>query len=317
MPKAPNNPFPRGPTAAHALRFRGPVTNLHEAPALGNGDLGALVQVFQHEFRLHLAKTDVWDARFDHVAADWVLPQADLIRLGREHGFRLEGGAYDGRPTYARPPAGRGYVDHGPGWDQHVFPCPKPVGLVRVLHAGTSSTRVRWEVDVRDGMVTAAFQMEFGWHGKATLRVEAFLDRQANAVRVRLRQEGKFGALRLCVEKPPDGMDPSLPPPTVRRVDDWRGVVAQEVPAGYDVPAFRWHLAATFPQRGPGVAARIPPPAPDPPCGRAPSATGQRLQHSRAEGRQGSDRHSVAGPRPQVLQRVSRRTWRGHLWGCA
>jgi len=57
------------PSADHALRFRGPINNLHEAPVLGNGDLAAMVQVSQHEFRLHLGKQDVYDARCEVLAA--------------------------------------------------------------------------------------------------------------------------------------------------------------------------------------------------------------------------------------------------------
>ncbi len=241
----------------HALQFDGPINNLHEAPAIGNGDLGALVQVFQNEFRLHLAKNDIFDARFDHVARDWVVTQDDLIRMARDYGFRLEGGAYDGKPVFDRqPPRGLRYVNAGPGWDRHVFPCPKPAGLIRVLHSGASGTRIRTVVDIRDGAVISEFELDFGWHGKGVLRVEAFVDRNANAVRLRIRQERILGGIRLGVEKPPDGMDATIPPAAVARFDEWHGAVSQTIPAGFGARAFHWHLAGAFPRPAAGVDAK-------------------------------------------------------------
>jgi hypothetical protein len=237
------------PNESHALNFDGPINNIHEAPAIGNGDLGALVQVFQNEFRLHLGKNDIWDARFDNVAKDGVVTQDDLIRLTRDYGFRLGGAAYEGKPVFDRkPPKGLRYIDHSPGWEKHVFPCPKPAGLIRIFHSGTSSTKIRTVVNLKTGEVVAEFEMEFGWHGTGLLRIEAFVDRTTNAVRIRLTQERKLGGVRLCVEKPADSMDASIPPPQVTREGDWQGVVTQTIPAGYGAKAFQWHLAAQFPQ---------------------------------------------------------------------
>jgi len=241
----------------HNLIFDGPVNNIHEAPAIGNGDVGAIVQVFQNEFRLHLGKNDIWDTRFDHVSKDWVVTQDDLIRLGRDYGFRLEGANYRGCPTYDRPPPkGLRYIDHGPGWEKHPFPCPKPAGLLRIFHSGTSSTRIHTEVDISTGRVTSEYEMEFGWHGTSRLRIEAFVDRNANAIRVRLSQEGQLGGIRLCVEKPPDAIDASIPLPKTRRLDDYHGVVSQTIPAEYGAKAFHWHLAASFPQPAKGRTVR-------------------------------------------------------------
>jgi len=246
-----------GPRPEHNLVFHGPINNIHEAPAIGNGDVGALVQVFQNEFRLHLGKNDIWDARFDNVAKDHIVTQDDLVRMSRDYGFRLEGGAYTARPVFDRRPArGLRYIDHNPGWDKHVFPCPKPAGLIRVFHSGTSSTRIRTVVDIRTGVVTTEYEMEFGWHGVGVLRIEAFVDRNANAVRMRLTQERMMGAVRLCVEKPPDSMDVSIPRARVKRSDNWHGVVSQTIPAGYGAKAFQWHLAAAFPQPARGRSVR-------------------------------------------------------------
>jgi hypothetical protein len=242
---------------SHAIRFDGPINNIHEAPAIGNGDLGALVQVFQNEFRLHLGKNDIWDARFDHVAKDGVVTQDDLIRLSRDYGFRLGGAAYEGKPVFDRkPPKGLRYIDQHPGWQKHVFPCPKPAGLIRIFHSGTSTTRIRTVIDITTGTVISDFEMEFGWHGTSALRIEAFVDRMTNAIRIRLTQKQKVGGVRLCVEKPPDGIDPTIPLPQVTREGDWRGVVTQTIPAGYGAKKFQWHLAGTFPQPEKGRSVR-------------------------------------------------------------
>lgn len=235
--------------ARHALRFDGPINSLHEAPALGNGDLGALVQVFQNEFRLHLGKNDIWDARFDHVAKDSVVTQDDLIRMSRDYGFRLEGPNYRGEPVFDRkPPKGLRYIDHGQGWNKHLYPCPKPAGLIRIMLSGSSSTRINTVVDLRTGSVTSEFIMDFGWHNIGVVRIDAFVDRNTNAVRVRITQERTLGAICLCVEKPPDSLDASVPPARVRLADDWHGVVSQTLPAAHGIKAFRWHLAGAFPK---------------------------------------------------------------------
>ncbi len=242
---------------SHAIRFDGPLNNIQEAPAIGNGDLGALVQIYHNEFRLHLGKNDIWDARFDHRARRGVVTQDDLIRLSRDYGFRLEGGAYSGKPVFdRRPPRGLRYIDCDPGYDRHVFPCPKPAGLIRILHAGSSSTRIQTVVDIRNGVVTSEFEMDFGWHGKTRLVLEAFVDREVNAVRFRIRQVEKMGTLRLCIEKPPDGRDASVPPPRVRRSEEWQGTITQTIPGGYGVAPFQWHLAGVFPRPAPGRSAR-------------------------------------------------------------
>lgn len=241
-------------SAEHALVFDGPVTNIHEAPAIGNGDLGALVQVFQDEFRLHLGKNDIWDARFDAVAKDGVVTQDDLIRMSKEYGFRLENGTYSGQPAFDHPPPkGLRYTDHLPGWDRHVFPCPKPAGHIRILHSGISSTRIHTVVDIRNGVVTSTFEMDFGWHGTGFLRIEAFVEREANTVRVRISQERMQGSVRICVEKIPDQMDATIPPPEVLLGRDATGSVTQRIPAGYGAKAFAWHLAGAFPQAGHGI----------------------------------------------------------------
>lgn len=241
-------------SADHALVFDGPVTNIHEAPAIGNGDLGGLVQVFHDEFRLHLGKNDIWDARFDAVAKDGMVTQDDLIRLSKEYGFYLKDHAYSGKAVYDHtPPKNLRYTDHHPGWDSHVFPCPKPAGQIRILHSGISSTRIHTVVDIRNGEVTSTFEMDFGWHGTGLLRIEAFVEREANVVRMRISQERMPGAIRICVEKLPDSIDATLPLPQVRLGRGATGTVTQQIPSEYGAKAFAWHLAGAFPQAGRGI----------------------------------------------------------------
>jgi len=238
------------PDKKHNLRFDGPVNNLQEAPAIGNGDVGALVQVFQNEFRLHLGKNDVWDSRFDHVAKEWVVTQDDLIEMSEEYGFRLEGGAYNGKPVFDKqPPKRLRYIRRGPGWDEQTFPCPKPAGLVRVFHAGVNSTTIRTEVDISNGVVTSRFAAKSD--GEA-LTVQAFVDKNKNAIRVRARQEGGHGAVRLCIEKRPDSIDATIPAPKAASLGDYEGLVSQTIPAGHGADEFSWALAASFPKPAKG-----------------------------------------------------------------
>lgn len=244
------------PTAAHSLVFHGPVNNLHEAPSIGNGDLGALVQVFQNEFRLHLGKSDIFDARFDYETAKSVYPQDKLIRASRDYGFRLEGPNYQAKPAWDRPPPPElEYPDEEQGWNRHPFPCPKPAGFVAVRHSGISSTVIKTVVDIARGVVTATFTFDYVWHGKGTLVIEAFADAAANAIRLRLRAEGLVGAMQLVAGKLPDPLDASMPPPETRLLDAARGIVTQRIPGEYGAGPFAWHLAGAFPQSDKGLQA--------------------------------------------------------------
>ena len=226
------------PADEHAIRFCGPVNNIHEGPAIGNGDLAAIVQVFQNELRLNLGKNDVWDARFDNVAEDVVLKHDDLI--GMSDGVVLP--------------------QQSAGW-KNVPPCPKPAGRIRVIHSGFSSTAVDTVVDIARGVVEASYHIDFRYWGTGTLFIQAFVDRNANVVRLRTRTEGIVASYYVCVEKLPDSLDASVPAPEVRLDDEWHGTVTQRIPGEFDVAPFAWHLAGAFPSSGAGrkvtpVAAR-------------------------------------------------------------
>ncbi|MHB9108409.1 MAG: glycosyl hydrolase family 95 catalytic domain-containing protein [Armatimonadota bacterium] len=233
------------PSADHALRFNGPLNNIHEAPVLGNGDLAAMVQVSQHEFRLHLGKQDVYDARCAVVAADVAIPQADLIRYGEEYGFRW--------PLHAREPEWDRLPPDAPkGWSsadglRGPAPCPKPVGCIVIAHSGISSTRVETTLDIACGVARTSYHYDYGWHGAAALHIEAFVNREANTVHLHLRTEGLVGPLHLIIEKLPERLDPTIPLPAVQAVDARTAVVSQTLPGGCGVASFTWQLATRFP----------------------------------------------------------------------
>lgn len=240
------------PHERHSLCFEGPITNLQVAPAIGNGDVGAVVQVFQNEFRLHLGKNDIWDSRFDHVAEDWVVTQDDLIEMSEEYGFRLEGGAYGGKPTFdKKPPKRLRFIRRGPSWDRDTFPCPKPAGLVRVFNVGGTTTKVSTKVDVSNGVVISRFGAEPGKPGDALI-VEAFVDKNKNAIRVKVRNEGGYNSVRLCIEKRPDSIDATMPAPKAAVLSDYVGLVTQTIPAEHGADEFSWALAGSFPKPAKG-----------------------------------------------------------------
>jgi len=234
------------PTPDHALRFSGSFDNIHEAPTLGNGDLAAMVQVLQHEFRLHLGKQDIYDARCAVPAADVAIPQADLIRYGEEYGFRWPMNSRE--PEWDRlPPDAPTKWSSADGLSGPA-PCPKPAGCIVIAHSGISDTRIDTVLDIARGVVHTAYYYDYGWHGTATLHIEAFVNREANTVHLRLRTEGLVGALHLMVEKLPERLDPTIPLPEVRAIDQRTAVVSQTIPGGCGVEPFTWRLAARFPE---------------------------------------------------------------------
>jgi hypothetical protein len=235
--------------------FDGPINSIHEAPVIGNGDLAAMVQVFQDEVRLQLGKADIFDARFDYVTADRTFPQADLIRASRDHGFRLGGAAYAGIPEWDSQPDDLVYPDDcGEAWHDRVPPCPKPAGHIRILVSGYSNTAIRTEVDIATGIVRVEYAFDYGWHGRGGLAIEAFVDRNTNAVHLKLERLGPMANVWVCVEKPPDARDASLPAPEVQVDGASCGAVCQRIPEAFESGEFTWHLAGAF--AAPGADAK-------------------------------------------------------------
>ena len=60
------------------------MTHPYESIRLGNGDIGASVNIYPHEIRITLAKSDIWDSRLNANPKETVLKHDDLIRLTRE-----------------------------------------------------------------------------------------------------------------------------------------------------------------------------------------------------------------------------------------
>ncbi len=225
------------------LEFEGCITNAHEAPVIGNGDLAACVLIFQNEFRLQLAKNDIWDARFDFNTARAIYPHEKLIRASKEFGFRLE----NLKPAWDKtPPPDLAWPDDDQGFKDSVHPCPKPAGWLRVLHSGISSTRIKTTFDIARGIVTSQYTFDNVWHSPGTLTIHAFIDRKTNIARLLISREGNVGRVMLVIEKHADALDPDLPRPVVVLEDNTTGVVSQTIPAGCDVESFSWHLAGAF-----------------------------------------------------------------------
>ena len=235
----------------HPIRFTGPLTNLREAPVIGNGDLAALVTVAQHEIVFQLGKNDVWDARFDNIAADVVLKQDDMIRYERDYGFTWTG-TWGSSPTWETKPPDVGTIyEQSPQYKSRMYsgPAPKVVGTVRLLHNGLSTTKIETTLDIARGVLTTRYEFARG-----SLTVEAFIARNANVLHIRASGQGVAPAYRFSVEKLPDRVDPDLPAPRVCALAASRGTITQTIPAGFDVPAFDWHLAASFPRQELNVA---------------------------------------------------------------
>lgn len=244
------------PDETHFLRFAGPVNNVHEGPAIGNGDLAAMVQIFQNEFRLTLGKNDCWDARVEGCIADSVISTSYMKELNEKNGFRVE----DGKPCYDTPPTGREYQAEPDWWKNDIHPCPKQVGQVSVLISGISSTTIETTVDIRRGIVTARYTFDHGWHGTGVLRVEAFVDKTTNRVALRIQKEsGHVGVARFRIMREPEQLDQTVPLPSTRKLDymDNTVTVLQTIPGEYDTPEFSWAIAGAFIPEGTSGAGKI------------------------------------------------------------
>lgn len=246
--------FGQSLAASHAISINGPVTNLQEALVIGNGDIAALVIVSQHEVCFQLGKNDIWDARYDSVAAEAVLKHDDLIRYEREYGFRWDGPIHAKPVWRERPPGMREISEQTPSYhgrtdhsmQAYSGPAPKVAGRVRVVHRGLSTTSIETKLDIARGVL----RIRLGFR-QGALTIEAFVQHTANVLRLRLTAEGDAPSPTLILDKQPDRVDPRMPMPQVRAIDNWHGTVTQEIPAGFDVPAFAWHLAGSFPQQEP------------------------------------------------------------------
>ncbi|MHC4504400.1 MAG: hypothetical protein ACYTFI_13930, partial [Planctomycetota bacterium] len=220
-----------------------PLTNLHEAWVLGNGDLAALVTFSPGELCFQLGKSDLWDARFDAVTEEWVLKQDDLIRCVQELGMTWPGGSWPlsaENPTWPgkRPADIPEYHDQPPAFeDVRHRPGPKPAGRLRLSIEASADTRIEATLDLARACLSLRVSRE-----ECTVHIEAFIERERNVLWLQVRTDRYAGYAELTLEKAPDSQDPEMPPPTVSCLDDRRACVSQTIPAGCDVDAFTWSL---------------------------------------------------------------------------
>ncbi len=73
----------------HGIKIPGLITNPVDGLVIGNGDLGATVNVFSHEFRLTIGKNDVWDARLPYTSEEIAIKHDDLIRYVEKNGLEM------------------------------------------------------------------------------------------------------------------------------------------------------------------------------------------------------------------------------------
>lgn len=234
----------------HDLHFTGTLTNPFEGLILGNGDVGACINVMSHELNIVLGKNDAWDSRFDSVTEDDVLKHDDLIQYERDYGFSWKIDADDdyrhSQDTieWDNKPEGL-HVPYETKRSQHYYPSPKRIGYIKVQHPGYSDTPVHTRLDLVRGIVETVYEFPSG--GK--LQVETFVQRGANTVQIRMTAQGKIPWIRLILGKMPDSKFKHVPLPNIHRVDDRLGTVSQLIPGEFDVPEFRWHLAGRFPDQ--------------------------------------------------------------------
>ncbi len=228
----------------HDYQIEGPLTHPFESIHIGNGDIGGSVSIYPHEIKIVLAKSDIWDARFQGDPESCVLKQDDLIRLVQEEGRDLYC-EWDSADT----------VDYGvdllASRNAHTTgPAPKRAGCIRLYHPGLSNTGVKTRVRLIDGVVECRFQFPNG-----QLIVRAFVERRYSRVWVEAEAVGEIPWFVFNVEKEPDDADAQMPLPVIRREEGEVPTISQTIPGGYGIESFSWHLAAAFPESASGIDA--------------------------------------------------------------
>ncbi len=230
----------------HDYRVEGPLTHPYESIHIGNGDIGASVNIYPHEIKITLAKSDIWDARFQGDPENCALKHDDLIQLVQEKGRDLYC-EWDGVDTvdYA--------VDLLASRNAHTTgPAAKRAGCIRLYHPGLSNTRVETQVRLIDGVVVCRFYFPEG-----QLIVRAFAERGGSRFWMETEAQGETPWFALNVEKEPDDSDPNMPLPVVCWENQELPTISQTIPAGYGIDEFSWHLAAAFPKSAPGIDAGV------------------------------------------------------------
>lgn len=228
----------------HAINVDGVLTHPFEALHMGNGDIGASINLYPHELKITLAKTDIWDVRYDGEPEKWVLKHDDLIAMMNEKHRDLlcQFPNLDGKkgddyyfetPAYGFPP----YTNS---------PSPKRAGAIRIFHPGLSNTKVSCNLDILTGILTTIFDFE-----NSKLVVHFFIHKNENVMWTQVEAEGNAPWFSIILEKEPDAADNTLPLPEVNCISSHIGGISQTIPEGYGIECFRWDLAGAFPQAAP------------------------------------------------------------------
>ena len=227
---------------SHDYYIDGPLTHPYEAIQMGNGDIGANINIYSHELKLTLGKSDVWDAKFDGRPEEFVLKHDDLIGMMNKFDRDLVSGKDF--------PLTSEYYNYQLTGDGNHGPFPKRAGAVRVYHPGLSNTRVSTHVDIYTGLLETRFTFPSG-----ELLIKTFIEKGANKLWLTVEGTGDVPWVALIVEKEPDDVDRHLPFPGIR---DWAsdkdiGILTQEIPGGFGVDDFEWSIAGGFPKQETGI----------------------------------------------------------------
>lgn len=231
----------------HDYIIDGVLTHPFESIQMGNGDMGVSVNIFPHEIKITLAKSDIWDARFDGKPEQDVLTHDNLIKMMKEKDRDLHNVWETGDPETADY-----YVDRLVDVPQpHIEgPSPKRAGCIRLYHPGLSNTKVQTRVSLGEGTLQTRF-----FFGEGELVVTAFAERGENRFWLHVNAVGKTPWFALVVEKEPDQARDSIPMPVIKEVAGNVATIEQTIPEGFDIDEFNWCLATAFPEQEEGVEA--------------------------------------------------------------
>jgi len=232
--------------AKHNFEIVGPLTHPFESVHIGNGDIGASINVYSHEIRITLGKSDVWDARYDGRPEEAVLKHDDLIQMMKEKNRDLHSLYLEELETQ-RSANETDYLFESPAYNRPPYlgsPMPKRAGCIRLYHPGLSNTLVTSSLRLSDGIFESRFSFASG-----TLLVRTFVERNHNRVWLEVESDGETPWFALIVEKEPDDADATMPLPVIDfENNNW--TIGQCIPAGFGIDEFNWFLAPVFPQKG-------------------------------------------------------------------
>ena len=135
----------RNRISKHDMIIEGPLTHPFESVHMGNGDIGASVNIFPHEIKIMLAKSDVWDARSNADPENLALKHDDLIKLMAEKNKDLFNIWEVGEEN-------ADYIVDCYTEGNRKMPEPKRAGCIRIFHPGLSNTRVSTRLRLADGV---------------------------------------------------------------------------------------------------------------------------------------------------------------------